>query len=179
MITLVTGGSGSGKSQYAENLAISLNKTHLVYIATMIPYGNESLVKIKRHQEQRQDKKFQTIECFTNIKSLKVERKPTILLECMSNLLANEMYSENGIRQLPEPIDVRDEIMEGMKHLDSLCDNLVIVSNEVFSDGISYDDDTSTYIQNLGDINRRISSLALNVVEVVCGIPNIIKGRKV
>lgn len=50
MLYLVTGGSGSGKSEYAENLAVSLKKENLIYIATMFPFDDESLKKIERHK---------------------------------------------------------------------------------------------------------------------------------
>lgn len=47
MLIVVTGGSGSGKSEYAENIAVSFGKEPLIYIATMLPFGEESMKRFK------------------------------------------------------------------------------------------------------------------------------------
>ena len=68
MRCLVTGGSASGKSEYAENLAAELSRgVSLYYIATMEPYGEEAGKRIRRHRRLREAKGFQTIECYRNI----------------------------------------------------------------------------------------------------------------
>ena len=69
MFTLVTGGSGSGKSEYAESLTESW-ETPKIYIATMFPYDRESEKKIQRHREMRRHKGFHTVECFTGLSGL-------------------------------------------------------------------------------------------------------------
>ena len=95
MLYLVTGGSGSGKSEYAENLAVSLKKENLIYIATMFPFDDESLKKIERHKIMRKNKGFLTKECYKNLEDISIYKNSTVLLDCMSNLVANEMYMEN------------------------------------------------------------------------------------
>ena len=55
------------------------------------------------------------------------------------------------------------------------CDILIIVTNQIFEDGIRYDAFTMDYIRLLGDINRQIAERAEQVVEVVAGIPIFIK----
>ena len=95
MLYLVTGGSGSGKSEYAENLAVSLKKENLIYIATMFPFDDESLKKIERHKIMRKNKGFLTKECYKNLGDISIYKNSTVLLDCMSNLVANEMYMEN------------------------------------------------------------------------------------
>lgn len=177
MIVLVTGGSGSGKSVYAENLAMKLGNDNLIYIATMMPYDEECRKRIDRHQNSRKDKGFVTIECYTDIRKLMLEGRQTVLLECMSNLMANEMYSHQGITQLDKIADVCEEIIDGIKHLASVCKHVIIVTNEVFSDDGHYEEETKNYIENLGTINHRIGTLASNVIEVVCGIPICIRGE--
>ncbi|MCI7098734.1 MAG: bifunctional adenosylcobinamide kinase/adenosylcobinamide-phosphate guanylyltransferase [Lachnospiraceae bacterium] len=101
MLALITGGSGSGKSAYAEALCVRLQQdrreTPMVYIATMYPFDEESWRKIDRHRELRKNKNFDTVECFTGLKNVELkEHDTTVLLECMSNLTANEMYQEEG-----------------------------------------------------------------------------------
>ena len=96
----------------------------------------------------------------------------TALLECMSNLVANEMFSGE---QMPDVDTVVEEIVQGIASLTSQLSHLVIVSNNVFEDGIEYDETTLRYIEALGRINTRLAEMADHVVEVVVGIPVIIK----
>ena len=69
MLRLVTGGSCSGKSAFAEKLAIEEKKKHpagtLYYVATMVPYDEECQERIRRHRRMRKDKAFVTRECHT------------------------------------------------------------------------------------------------------------------
>ena len=62
MITLVTGGSGSGKSAYAEDVAVSAEGTEKYYIATMQIYDAEGERKVERHRKLRAGKGFTTVE---------------------------------------------------------------------------------------------------------------------
>lgn len=73
-MVLVIGGSGSGKSSYAEEVAVSLSKPQKkkYYLATMQVYDDEGQRRIARHRALRQGKGFVTIEQPVNIqKSLK------------------------------------------------------------------------------------------------------------
>ncbi|MDU4659328.1 MAG: bifunctional adenosylcobinamide kinase/adenosylcobinamide-phosphate guanylyltransferase, partial [Clostridium butyricum] len=151
MLTLITGGSGSGKSEFAEDLSVSYKSNNLIYIATMFLYDNESLKKVERHKRMRDHKNFKTIECFKNLKSLFISNNSTVLIDCMSNLVANEMYLEGGAKD-----KTVQEVIRGIESINNQAENLVIVTNEVFSDGIVYDDDTMRYIRNLGEINKEI-----------------------
>ena len=171
MITLITGGSGSGKSEFAEDLTISYNSKNLIYIATMYPYDKEALKKIDRHKDMRKNKGFKTYEVFSNLKGFKPPKNSTILLDCISNLLANEMFMIEGAKN-----ETVNEIVKGIKKLSLNCENLVIVTNEVFSDGIKYSDDTDRYIKYLGNINSEIGKIANQVIEVVYTIPIYHKG---
>ena len=98
MIHLVTGGSGSGKSEYAENWLTGRNKKDgtYIYIATMQPYTEETMKKIERHHRLRAGKGFRTLEKYTDLSELEIPKNQGILLECISNLVANELYREDG-----------------------------------------------------------------------------------
>ena len=95
----------------------------------------------------------------------------TVLLECMSNLTANEMYQEKGSGD-----HCVEEILAGIRHVKEQCRNLIIVTNEIFSDGMDYDEETRRYQKYLGEINVRMASMADLVAEVVYSIPLIHKG---
>lgn len=170
MIIVIIGGSGSGKSEFAENTALQLNRGELVYIATMQPFDEESKERVKRHQRMRQSKNFKTIECFTGLSNVVVGNNTTALLECMSNLVANEMFAEDGAKE-----NTLLAIKQGIKHLAEQTEHLLIVTNNIFEDGFSYDEETMKYMKQLGDINSWLCNIADRVVEVVHGIPIEIK----
>lgn len=175
MLYLVTGGSGSGKSEFAERLAVlQYEKTgasgRLYYIATMNPgRDEETLRKIARHRDMRGEKNFSTIECYHHLDQVKVSGGDVLLIECMSNLLANEMYMWEG--QLKVSDQVMEAIVNSLYRLAESAACVVVVTNEVFSDGVEYDEEMQRYLSLLGTINRELAKLADGVVEVVYSIP--------
>ena len=194
MITLVTGGSGSGKSAYAESLLSSCEGIRY-YIATMQIYDAEGEKKVERHRKLRAGKGFFTIESPINVGKIQfacagkaeqaqyrqeVERKvqgssekKSALLECMSNLTANEMFTKDGMKSEEEVVE---KIVSEIQTLSQKLDNLVIVTNNVFEDGVIYDAGTMEYLKALGRINAALARLADRVAEVVVGIPVELKG---
>lgn len=166
MISLVTGGSGSGKSAFAEDLTVCLDGTRRIYIATMYPFDKESQDRVKRHQQIRKGKNYETIECYTNLCGVSIPPDSIVLLECMSNLVANEMYQEQGAGERTV-----EAIMSGLDYLCDIAAHVCIVSNEVFSDGQVYEEETNRYLSYLGKINREVAKKADLVVEVVYKIP--------
>ena len=179
MMTLIIGGSGSGKSAYAEDYIISLSKEiKKYYIATMKIYDKESERKIERHRMLRNGKGFVTIEQSENISEATEKMangEGTALLECISNLTANEMFAQ-GIPETEETIT--EKIVKGIDALNKKLTHLVIVSNNVFEDGKVYDETTMTYIRAMGRINTVLAKMADEVIEVVVGIPVVIKSTK-
>lgn len=171
MIVLITGGSGSGKSAYGEDLAVKLNRSELIYVATMKPFGKEGDERVKRHKLQRKGKGFKTQEVYENLHMLSLEGRPTVLLECMSNLLANEMFHENISWEKVPVEDIIEKIIRGVSQLIQICDNVIIISNEIFSEGDSPYESTREYIQCLGIINQRLGKLSDIVCEVIYGYP--------
>ncbi len=171
MLIVVTGGSGSGKSEYAENIAVGYksNKS-MYYIATMKTFGDEDVLRVERHKKLRNGKGFITIEQPINIDEVNAIEGSTVLLECMSNLLANEMFTPNNNIGLNEE-QISEKIINGIEDLYFKCEHLILVTNEVFSDGNSYDEYTMKYINQLGFINRELSKKADKVYEVVYGLP--------
>lgn len=167
MIVLVTGGSGCGKSTWAEKLIASLPREKRVYIATMQVYDEESVKRVQRHRAQRADKGFVTMECEKDLVSAPVEEGSIVLLEDLVNLMANELFDSG------DP----SRIFPALKALAQKCRHLVMVTNDVFSDGVSYETSTHTYLQLLAELNCQAAELADIVVEVVYSIPLCVKGE--
>lgn len=224
MLHMVYGGSASGKSSYAESIAMSLQGDgRLLYIATMYPYkwgkaelDPETMQRIERHRAMRADKGFDTVECYRHVEHIVAKRQDVLLLECMSNLLANEMYLEqdsddgelvetmsevekagvdgnvgsdvektgiggnagSGMSKTMSPVSKK--IVQALVALSARVQDVVIVTNDVFSDGgsLTYDESTREYVKNLAEINCALAREAATVTEVVCGIPVKIKGDK-
>ncbi|MDE7415870.1 MAG: bifunctional adenosylcobinamide kinase/adenosylcobinamide-phosphate guanylyltransferase [Lachnospiraceae bacterium] len=177
MMVLVIGGSGSGKSSYAEKTAVSLAQAGMkkYYLATMQVFDDEGRKKVEKHRDLRNGKGFFTIEQPTRISDAleKMEDgERAVLLECISNLTANEMFSEEKAKT---EIQVTGNVIRDIKMLKDQTNHLVVVSNNVFEDGITYDEATTKYIQAMGKINQKLAALADRIVEVVAGIPVIIK----
>ena len=172
MMILVTGGSGSGKSAYAESRICEWNRQDpkpLFYIATMYPYGEETEKKIERHRMLRKGKGFETLEWYTGFKLHLEEgslQGSDVLLECMSNLVANEMYDPSGAGENAE-----ESILVGIHKLQKVSDDLVVVTNEVFSDSMTDNPEMEEYLKLLGKLNLRMGERADLVTEVVYGIP--------
>ena len=173
MLHVVTGGSGSGKSAYAEEQIVSFGPGRRTYVATMYP-GNdeENQRRIARHRRMRAQKQFETLECYTHLEELDIPEGGSVLLECMSNLVANEQYMEGGAGK-----DTVQAVLDGVKHLLARADNVVIVTNEVFADGITYDAYTQEYLRFLGTVNQEIGRMAGSVTEGVYGIPVAVKRK--
>ena len=193
MIKLVYGGSGSGKSKFAEQLAVSCNALRTYYVATMQVYDDEGRKKVERHRKLRAGKCFITIESPVDIgaaareivdgaqsdesRQVATSSKTAVLLECVTNLVANEMFppeSEDG--QLGSNGGIEESvvvarIISGLEELFSGVDDVVIVSGNVFEDGAEYEESTRAYMRALGAVNAFIASKADEVYEVVAGIP--------
>ncbi len=169
---LVTGGSASGKSAFAERLVVGLGKKQRIYIATMIPWDEECRERIQRHRILRKDKEFETLECPVDLHLAPVREGGAVLLECMHNLAAIEFY------RIGKPGDletVRKHIRQGVRHLMDRSEDLVVVTNEVFGDGGPYSEETREYQRLLGAVNQDLGRMAGQAYEVVCGIPLALK----
>lgn len=168
MTFLVTGGSGSGKSVWAEKTIHALYPGHKIYLATMQSSDPESAQRILRHRHQREGLGFETIECPLNLASAQIDADASVLLEDIPNLLANEMFSGGDYTR----------ILPALHALASKCGHLFIVTNDVFSDGVRYSAETALYMQRLGVLNQALARLADTVTEVVYSIPVYIKGSR-
>ncbi len=170
MLTLVIGGAASGKSEYAESLVL---KTALprYYLATMQIWDAECAARVEKHRRMRAAKQFETVECPLHLDAVRLPDRGTVLLEDLGNLTANELYDPAGAGA-----DAAGAILRGLDILALQCENLIVVSNEVFSGGADYAGDTDRYLLALAQVNNALAARADNLVRVVCGIPVYYKG---
>lgn len=170
---LIIGGSGSGKSEIAERLCLFYagKQEDLSYIATMVAFGKDAQQRIKRHRDLRAGKGFQTLEYACDFTSRPLPRG-TVLLECLGNLVANEFFSEKESSDTAEA-----RVRADVEALEKSCSNLIVVTNDIFADGVSYDQKTREYVSLLGRTNELLAKRFDQVIEVVCGIPLWHKGE--
>jgi len=162
---LVLGTPGSGKSALAEELVLELAGTsRKYYIATLVPFGEEGQARVARHRLLRKDKGFVTIECPRVLGSILNDIKPgsAALLECMSNLLGNELYApENCGKSDSELVEL---LLGEVTALDSCCESLVVVSNG-FEAAPGYDSDTLRYIHLAELVNDGLKQFAERIYD--------------
>ena len=179
----LVGGSGSGKSAYAEKYICRVSNENgykeKYYIATMQVFDDEGQRKIDRHRRLRAGKGFITIEQPRDIQnavsklqsesSLKTGR--SALLECMSNLVANEMFppvDASGMQAAEAEKEALDAL-ENMKDYETA--QISHVSKKVLKE-VSI---LSENVAELVIVNRGLAAMAEHVVEVVAGIPVVVK----
>ncbi len=175
MLVLVTGGAASGKSELAEGIVCRLAQgAPKLYVAAMEPTGEEAQVRIARHRALRAGKGFTTLEHTKRFDTLRAPQGyRAALFECMSNALANEMFSPGGAGK-----DWKSSLLSGVDALTRACAHVVVVTNDVFADGRTYDAGTMAYLRALGELNQLLAQRADTVIESVCGIAVCLKGER-
>ena len=168
MLTIIIGGAGSGKSAFAEAHVCKL-PGRKIYLATMLARDGESQARVEKHRAQRAHLGFETLERGLDLAGAEIPAGANVLLEDLSNLLANELYEPAG--------GGADAVYRALARLIESCENLTIVTNEVFSGGADYGEESLRYMRALADLNRWLAARADLAVEVVCGLPNILKRK--
>ncbi len=166
-LSLVIGGAASGKSAVAEGLVKGTGR-NLVYLATAQAHDTEMRAKLRKHKEQRGEG-WRTIEEPLDIgRTLAtISGDNAVLLDCLTMWLSNQMLAEN-------PLDEAEaELMAGL----ALCPApLVIVTNEVGLSVVPENALARQFREAQGRLNQKIAAKAELVVNVVAGLPQVLKG---
>lgn len=170
-IYLITGGARSGKSTYAENLALRLCKdsSRRCYIATAEAFDDEMKDRIRAHQDRRAGKFF-TVEAPVELgkaieEVCKEKRADVILVDCLTVWTSNLLYYDR--------LEEKESLLSALKKV--TCD-VILVTNETGM-GIVPDNALSRRFRDeAGFVNQAVASVAQNVVLMVCGLPMSVKG---
>lgn len=165
MLILITGKNGSGKSAFAEALAVQLRETRY-YIATMLPHGAEGASRVQRHIAQRAGLGFTTLELPYAVGDADVPAEAAALVEDLSNLLANAMFDRGASAA---------EVLEDIRMLCRRVGCVIAVNISEFDDG-NYNEETLRYIRGLKWLNQQLGILADAVIEMDEGRPIFRKG---
>jgi adenosylcobinamide kinase/adenosylcobinamide-phosphate guanylyltransferase len=169
MNILISGGCKNGKSGLAQELASRLAKGgEKYYVATMIPYDEEDRERINKHIIDRSGMGFETLEIGSDIgRCLGQGRNGTFLIDSVTALLTNEMFSEeNGWE--PDP-DAGKRCVDGLLDVANGAENAVFVTDYIYSDAIRYDDVTERYRASLAEIDRALAAVCDTVIELCAG----------
>jgi adenosylcobinamide kinase/adenosylcobinamide-phosphate guanylyltransferase len=179
-IILITGGSRSGKSTYAQCIAESIPEDR-TYIATCPVVDEEMEKRIRKHKEARRAGNWHTIEEPTNLAAalIKAGKSRVIVVDCLTLWINNLMYdAESQNRDLGE-----DEIVERCGDVLDACSaisgTIIFVTNETGM-GIVPDNPLSRRYRDLaGRCNQVMADRADAVAFMVSGIPLTVKGEKI
>ncbi len=166
---LVIGGARSGKSSYAEKLALSISPPR-IYIATARILDAEMEKRVQLHKERR-GSEWKTVEepldILSAIKQTDNETK-VVLVDCITMWLTNLL--------LDNDLDAESEVLKLCKFLDSECAiPIILVSNEVGM-GIVPENALARKFRDLaGWTNQKLAEVSRIVTWVVAGIPVVIK----
>jgi len=145
-------------------------QTRRFYIAAMEPYGADAAAKIARHRALRAGKGFETVERFRDLAGLELPEDCSVLLEDLTNLFSNEWFGE-------KQTGAADRVLAGLARLCARAASVVVVGNDLFADGCTYESGTADYLTALSALTRAVTARADAVYEVVCGIPVCWKGE--
>jgi adenosylcobinamide kinase/adenosylcobinamide-phosphate guanylyltransferase len=167
-IILITGGSRSGKSSYAEQLALSLSGTP-VYLATARIWDEEFRERVRRHQERRGPQ-------WTNIEEEKYLSRHdvsgrVVVVDCLT------LWSTNFFFDLESDVD---RALDALKaEFDRFTDQdatFLFVTNEIGMGGTSDNALQRRFTDLQGWMNQHVAARADEVILMVSGIPVKIKG---
>ena len=190
-IVMITGGSRSGKSTFAQQLAEYLSETR-TYIATCPVVDGEIADRIEKHRRDRQNRRWQTIEeeidlagaldqgMREGIGKEEVEKKKegVILVDCLTLWINNLLYQAERRGASLSEADIVAASQEVLRAARSCEGTVIFVSNEVGL-GIVPDHFSGRLFRDLaGRCNQVFAREANAVVFMVSGIPMWIKGKE-
>ena len=175
MKIFISGGCKNGKSTYAQKFAAKQNdKTSgLYYIATMTPKDSEDIERVRRHQAEREGWGFDTIEMPKYILGCLPLINPgaSVLLDSATALFANEMFTGDRVDH-----SAAQRVADDLKTLVNSLENIVIVSDAIYSDAFLYDSLTEDYRRGLALIDRTLARHCDVVLEASFGTLTVHKG---
>lgn len=168
-LTLVIGGARSGKSRYAQSLALALTSRPL-YIATSRHWDDDHRARIERHRRDR-GPEWRTIECEIALGSLEL-RGEVAVIDCVTLWLSNLFHDSGG--------DVEGPLARARAEIDQLAAadaRLIVVTNELGQSLHAPTEAGRRFTDLQGLTNQYIASRADVVVLMTAGIPVYVKGQ--
>ena len=172
-VAFVIGGARSGKSAFAESLALETTKRkRLVYVATAVPFDQEMEARIAAHRERR-DGAWELVEAPHDLaKALRENdaKDAVLLVDCLSVWIGNLLARDDGNGAQ----DAIDAFVEQLAHSEG---RVVVVSCETGL-GIVPDNALARRFRDMnGILNQRVAQCADEVFFVAAGLATRMKPR--
>ncbi|MFT2011100.1 bifunctional adenosylcobinamide kinase/adenosylcobinamide-phosphate guanylyltransferase [Pontibacter sp. 13R65] len=167
MITFITGGIRSGKSRFAQEMALRLSQAP-VYIATARVWDEDFRQRVKRHQDER-GPEWTNYEAYTDLSQLPLQNK-VVLIDCVTLWLTNFFMDFQN--------DLEKSLAAFRKEIDNISQlpgTFLIVSNELGM-GLHADTEVGRKFTDLqGWANQYVAAKAEEAIFMVSGLPLYIK----
>ena len=171
-ITLITGGERSGKSRFAQEMAMKETPTP-VYLATARVWDDEFRLRIERHQRDRGEQ-WTTIEEEKFLSRHELTGR-TVVIDCVTLWLTNFFCDAGNDCPLDDILrEAREEFDRFTRH----AAHYIFVSNEIGMGGVPIDPVQRRFTDLQGWMNQYIAARADEVVLMVSGIPVGVKGGR-
>ena len=168
-ITLILGGTRSGKSAYGEMLALK-NFSSPIYIFTAQAWDDEMKSRIKTHKKRREGKNWKDIEApielGTAIKNNATSNN-CILVDCLTLWLTNILLAGQ---------DIDDAINELLQMIKACPGEIILISSEVGLGIVPENSMARQFRDFSGKLHQKLAIEAENVLLMVAGIPMVVKG---
>lgn len=169
-IIVITGGQRSGKSVFAENIALGMS-THPTYLATSKVFDEEMRRRVEIHQKRRSTH-WRNIEAPLSIEALSFSPNEVVLIDCLTLWATNWLFDKK--ENIDEALTALKSQIELLKKAGTI---LIMVTNEIGLGGISSNTLQRKFTDLQGMINQYVSSIADEVYMVISGIPVKIKSQ--
>jgi adenosylcobinamide kinase / adenosylcobinamide-phosphate guanylyltransferase len=174
-IILITGGQRSGKSMYAEKLALSLCD-HPVYMATAHIWDDEFRERVIMHKKRRSNN-WTNIEEEKHLSTHPIYNK-VVVIDCITLWCTNFFYDRNkSEQQQPTVNEALDAIEKEFDKFTQQEATFIFVTNEIGSGGVSESMVQRRFTDLVGWMNQYVARRADDVVLMVSGIPVSIKSN--
>lgn len=184
-IILCSGGARSGKSEFAEQLALSL-KGRKAYVATGQAFDDEMKDRIKKHQLRR-GKEWINFEIPLNLhknwKNIK-NVSDVILIDCLTMFTSNHVFAHGDINTQEDANRIESIILEELRLLLQEINNsndktVIFVTNEIGL-GIVPENKLARYFRDItGRVNREVANAANKMYLTVSGVTIELKSQEV
>ncbi len=179
--TLITGGARSGKSSFAQQLALKSGKS-VLFVATAEAGDEEMRQRIEKHQQERPPT-WSTLEAYIHVGSRitqKVGDAQIVIVDCVTLLVSNilQQYSDPAGEQIDASLAekaIMAEIGELVDAIDRVQASFIIVTNEVGLGLVPPNKMGRLYRDILGKVNQMLAKHSDEVYLMVAGIPVLIK----
>lgn len=184
-IILCSGGARSGKSEFAEQLALSL-KGRKAYVATGQAFDDEMKDRIKKHQ-MRRGKEWITFEIPLHLHKNWEQIKnvsDVILIDCLTMFTSNHIFAHGDINTQEDSNHIESIILEELRLLLQEINNsndktVIFVTNEIGL-GIVPENKLARYFRDItGRVNREVASAANKMYLTISGVTIELKSQEV